>query len=164
MVAQIPELKKKFLRYDAYAGKGIDEIFDKEQLANASVLTVELTQTSIFLNDGKGNFTIQPLPVMAQVSPVYAIVSKDLNGDGIKDIFLGGNFYGLKPEVGRFDASYGVTLMGNNKNQFNYIPPSASGIFVRGEVRDAQLITTKNDNYIIVARNNEALQIFHKRK
>jgi hypothetical protein len=164
MVAQMPGLKKKFLRYDAYAGKGIDEIFDKEQLAQATVLTVNQTQTSIFINDGKGNFTVQPLPLMAQISPVYGIVAIDLNGDGIKDIFLGGNFYGLKPEVGRFDASYGVTLIGNSKHQFSYISPTASGLFVKGEVRDAQLINTKKDDYIVIARNNEALQIFHKRK
>lgn len=164
MVAQIPELKKKFLRYDAYAGKGIDEILDKDQLAKANVLTVNQTQTSIFINDGKGNFRVQPLDVMAQISPVYGILVTDLNGDGIKDIFLGGNFYGLKPEVGRFDASYGVTLIGNKKQQFSYISPSSSGLFVKGEVRDAQLINTKKDNYIIIARNNEALQIFHKRK
>lgn len=164
MVAQIPALKKKFLRYDAYAGKGIDEILDKDQLAEANVLTVEQTQTCVFMNDGKGNFSVQPLPVMAQLSPVYGIVVTDLNGDGIKDIFLGGNFYGLKPEVGRFDASYGATLIGNKKNQFTYISPSASGLFIKGEVRDAQIISTKKENYIIVARNNEALQIFHKRK
>jgi len=164
IVAQIPALKKKFLRYDAYAGKGIDEIFSKEQLADATVLTVNQTQTCIFINDGKGNFTIQPLPVMAQLSPVYGIVVGDFNGDGIKDIFLGGNFYGLKPEVGRFDASYGTTLIGNSKHQYNYISPTASGLYVKGEVRDAQIISAKKEDYIIIARNNDALQIFRKRK
>jgi hypothetical protein len=164
IVAQIPALKKKFLLYDVYAGKPIDEILDKDQLAQANVLTVNQTQTCVFINDGKGNFTMQPLPLMAQLSPVYGIVVTDLNGDGIKDIFLAGNFYGLKPEVGRYDASYGVTLIGNRKNQFSYIPPSVSGLFIKGEVRDAQVISTKKEDYIIVARNNDALQIFHKRK
>ncbi|HEX4375367.1 MAG TPA: VCBS repeat-containing protein, partial [Puia sp.] len=164
MVAQIPALKKKFLRYDAYAGKSIDEIFDKDQLAQANVLTVKQTQTCAYINDGKGNFTLQNFPVMAQLSPVYGIVVTDLNGDGIKDIFLGGNFFGLKPEVGRFDASYGTTLIGNSKHQFTYISPSASGLFIKGEVRDAQIINAKKEDYIIVARNNDALQIFRKRK
>jgi enediyne biosynthesis protein E4 len=164
MVAQIPLLKKKFLRYDAYAGKSIDEIFDKDQLARANVLTVDQTQTCAYINDGKGNFTLQNFPVMAQLSPVYGIVVADLNGDGIKDIFLGGNFFGLKPEVGRFDASYGTTLIGDSKHQFKYISPSASGLFIKGEIRDAQIIHAKKEDYIIVARNNDALQIFRKRK
>jgi enediyne biosynthesis protein E4 len=41
------------------------------------------------------------LPVEAQVSPIFTIVIDDLDGDGMADLFLGGNFYGLKPEVGR---------------------------------------------------------------
>ena len=164
LVGQIPSLRKKFLLYDAYAGKPIDEIFDKDQLSQATVLTVEQTQTCVFINDGKGQFTMQPLPTMAQLSPVYAIVASDLNGDGIKDIFLAGNFYGLKPEVGRMDASYGVTLIGKGNSQFAYMPPSVSGLFVKGEVRDAQVIKLKKEDCILVVRNNEALEIFQKRK
>jgi hypothetical protein len=94
-----------------YAGKPIEEIFTPEQLKSATILTVEQTQTSVFMNDGKGNFNMQALPVMAQLSPVYGITVTDLNGDGKKDLFMGGNFYGLKPQTGRFDANYGTTLI-----------------------------------------------------
>ena len=163
MVAQIPGLKKKFLRYDAYAGKTIDEIFTKEELDAATEMTVEQTQTCVFINDGKGHFNMQPLPLMAQISPVFGILVDDFNGDGIKDIFLGGNFFGLKPEVGRLDASYGISFLGNSNHQFTYVPPISSGLFVKGEIRDIQSVSTKKGNYIIVARNNDALQIFKKR-
>ena len=163
LVAQIPSLKKKFLRYDAYAGKGIDDILSSEQIKSAHVLTVTESHTAVFLNDGKGNFTIKPLPVMAQLSPVYGILVTDLNGDGIPDIFLAGNFYGLKPEVGRYDAGYGTTFFGNKDGKFVYQPPASSGLFVPGEVRDIQLINTKKVPYILVARNNDALQIFKKK-
>jgi hypothetical protein len=164
MVGQIPQLKKKFLRYDVYAGKSIEEILPSDQLEEASVLTVEETRTCLFHNDGNGQFTCRPLPIQAQFSPVFGILAADLNGDGIMDLFLGGNFFGLKPEVGRFDASYGVTLMGNKQGQFTYMPPSASGLFVKGETRDAQAIRTAKGINILVARNNEALQVFDKRK
>ncbi len=164
MVAQIPALKKKFLRYDAYAGKSIDEIFDKDELARANVLTVDQTETCAYLNDGKGHFTMQHFPAMAQLSPVYGIAVTDLNGDGIPDIFMGGNFFGLKPEVGRFDANYGTTLIADSNHHFRFISPTASGIFVKGEVRDVQMIRDKNGDYLLVARNNDALQIFRKRK
>jgi hypothetical protein len=100
--------------------------------------------------------------MMAQISPVFGILVTDLNGDGIEDIFLGGNFYGLKPEVGRFDASYGVTLMGNKQHGFNYVKPAVSGLFIRGEVRDVKIIPTPKANYILMARNNDSLQIFKK--
>jgi hypothetical protein len=163
MVSQMPMLKKKFLKYSAYAGKPIDEVFTKDQLNEATVLQVDQTQTSVFLNDGKGNFIVQPLPIAAQFSPVFAILVADLNGDGIKDIFLGGNFFGLKPEVGRFDASYGTTLIGDQHHRFIPMKTSISGLFIKGEVRDIQQINTPKGNDIIVARNNDSLQIFQKR-
>jgi hypothetical protein len=112
LVTQLPLLKKKFLRYDSYAGKSVEDVLDNNQIEKATKLTVNEAQTCIFLNDGKGHFTKEPLPYMAQLAPVYSILVTDLNKDGIKDMFLGGNFYGLKPEVGRHDASYGVCFLG----------------------------------------------------
>jgi len=162
MIKQLPYLKKKFLRYDAYAGKSIDEIFTQGELEKASVLTVDQTQSCVFYNNGKGRFSMKPLPIRAQFSAVFSILVTDVNNDGIKDLYLGGNFYGLKPEVGRYDANYGTVLLGNQKHGFDYLPPSKSGLFVTGEVRDISTINTRAGKQIIVARNNDALLLFKK--
>ena len=162
--SEIPQLKKNFLHYSDYAGKTIDEIFTKEQLNKATVLTAVQTQTCTFINDGKGNFTMQPLPVMAQLSPVFGILATDLNNDGMQDIFLAGNFYGLKPQTGRFDASYGCTLLQDALHHFNYVYPLQSGLFVKGQARDVQQIKIGNEEYILVAMNNAPLYLFKKRK
>ena len=162
IIKQMPILKKKIMRYDAYAGKAIEDIFTPEELEKASILTVDQTQTCVFYNDGKGGFNMKPLPIRAQFSPVFSILVTDVNNDGIKDLFLGGNFYGLKPEVGRYDASYGVTLLGNRQHWFDYLPNSKSGLSIIGEVRDITTINTKTGKAIIVSRNNDALQLFEK--
>ncbi|HZK64069.1 MAG TPA: hypothetical protein VFC34_07995, partial [Puia sp.] len=86
----------------------------------------------------------------------------DMNGDGYKDVFLGGNFYGLKPETGRYDASYGVTFLGDSRHQLRYLKPAESGLFIKGEIRDIKKIHTSSGDDILMARNNEALQIFSK--
>ena len=162
--SQIPELKKRFLRFQDYAGKPIDEVLTPAQIKNAKVLSVEQTQTCVFINDGKGNFTMTPLPIMAQLSPVFAIMVKDLNLDGIPDIFFGGNFYGLKPQTGRLDASYGATFLGNKNHSFTYVDVATSGLFVKGEVRDVAAVKNrKGDGYILVARNNDRLMLFKRR-
>ncbi len=163
LLAQLPFMKKKFNKYSDYAGKTIDQVFSQDQLSHARQLTVQQTQTCIFYNDGKGNFKMKPLPEMAQIAPVFGIVVDDFNKDGIKDVFLGGNFYGLKPEVGRLDASYGVTLLGEPGQKFRYTGASKSGLFIRGEVRDAKEINTNKGSYILMARNNDSLQIFTRR-
>ena len=162
MVEQMPSLKKKLLRFDNYAGKTMEEIFSADELKDAAILKVNQTQSCIFFNQGKGVFTMEPLPLQAQFSPIFGILVTDLNADGYKDIFLGGNFYGLKPETGRFDASYGVSLFGNGQHNFKYSSPAETGLFVRGEVRDIREIKTGKSTVILVARNNETIQIFKK--
>ncbi|MBS1603695.1 MAG: VCBS repeat-containing protein, partial [Bacteroidetes bacterium] len=156
ITARIPSLKKKFLRYDSYAGRTLEEVLSEEQRRSALQLTVEQTQSAIFYNEGHNNYTVSPLPLRAQFSAVFAIAVKDLNGDGKPDLLLAGNFYGLKPEIGRYDASYGTTLLNVSPRRFRYLPPAESGFFIRGEVRDIQPIGP----YIIASRNNDSLQIF----
>ncbi|NCD72513.1 VCBS repeat-containing protein [Mucilaginibacter agri] len=163
MMAEMPILKKKFLHYKQYAGVGIESLFDKDQLEKAEVHTVKQTQSCVFYNKGNGEFSMKALPQRAQFSPVYAALITDLNGDGLNDILLGGNFYGLKPEVGRYDASYGVTLLRGKNNQFMYAEPAKTGLYLTGEIRDLKQIQTKKGTYLLVSKNNEPLQIFCKR-
>lgn len=163
--SQLPVLKKKFLRYEAYAGKTMEEILSKEQLAHARVLTAEQSQSAVFLNTGTGTFTMQALPVMAQLSPVFGITVTDLNGDGKKDLFLAGNFHGLKPQTGRFDASYGTTLLNNRQHQFQYVKPKQTGLFINGEARATALVNAANGgSYVLVAMNNDKLYLFRKKQ
>jgi hypothetical protein len=164
MALMIPGLKKRFLTYESYAGKPIEEILTPEQLSQALVLSAYQSQTCVYLNDGKGNFTCKPFGARAQFAPVFSILATDLNGDGIPDVFMGGNFFGLKPEVGRYDASYGVTMLGNRNHGFTYMPPAESGLFIKGEVRDIAPVSSAKGALIFVARNNDSLQIFGKSK
>jgi hypothetical protein len=160
---EIPALKKKFLKFKSYAGKPLNEIFSDADLKDATVLKVDETRSMIFINDGKGHFTKEPLPIQAQLSPVFAAVVHDMNGDGLPDIFMGGNFYGVKPQTGRFDASYGTFLSGTPDHHFQFMSPKQTGIFVRGEVRDAAILNPASSKpLILVARNNDNLILFQK--
>ncbi len=160
LIRQIPELAKKYPTYESYKNQQITDIFTPEQLKNAILLDAYQMETSIFINDGKGNFRREPLPVEAQFSPVYSTVVGDYNGDGKQDILLGGNLYNVKPEFGRYDASYGAMLSGNGHGGFTYIPPKISGFHLNGEVRDIKEVKTLKGNIIVVARSNDTLQVF----
>ena len=109
---------------------------------------------------GRGTFTIKALPTQAQLSPVYGISVDDYDGDGNKDILVGGNLYQSKPEVGIYDASYGLLLKGDGKGNFQSVKPGESGFFTKGAVRDILSIKKGKKQLIIVAKNNEATEMF----
>jgi hypothetical protein len=155
LLSQIPSLKKKFLKYESYKDATINDIFTPEQLNAATKLEATNFSSSILINDGKGNFKIEPLPIEAQFSPVFAILVDDLDKDGDIDLLLGGNLYRVKPEVGRYDASYGTFLKGDGRGNFKIVLNRDCGLMIDGEVRDIKRIKVGKDNLIIVARNND---------
>jgi hypothetical protein len=160
LTRQIPELAKKYPKYDMYKDQQITDIFTPEQLKNSIRIDANLLETSLFINDGTGHFTRKPLPVEVQFSPVYAAAVGDYNHDGNLDILLGGNLYNVKPEVGRYDASYGTLLLGDGHGNFSYVPARISGFHLDGEIRDIKEVTTSKDKIMVVARSNDSLQVF----
>lgn len=163
ITAQLPHLRKKILMYDDYAKSTYESLFTPEERQNAITWKATELRTSVLWNNG-GSFTLKPLPVEAQVAPVFGIATGDFNQDGKTDIFLGGNFYNLKPQVGRHDASRGVLLAGTGNSGFQLLPHTDSGIFVKGEVRDAVAIQVGDQTLLLVARNNDELVVFREGK
>jgi hypothetical protein len=160
LIQQIPELKKKYLKYESYKDQTITDIFTEDQLKTATRLEAFNLSSSIAINDGKGNFTLKPLPVDAQLSPMYGIALDDFDRDGNADIIMGGNLYRVKPEIGRYDASYGVFLKGDGSGGFTTIKPKDSGFFVDGEIRDIKKINIGKSGFLLVARNNDTPVLF----
>jgi hypothetical protein len=160
LTRQIPVLLKKYPRYELYKEQTITDIFAPEQLASAIRLDVAQLESALFFNDGTGHFSMMPLPVETQFSTVMAIETGDFTGDGKCDILLGGNLYRVKPEVGRYDASWGNFLEGDGKGGFRVIPPRSSGLRLEGEIRDIRTIETPSGPMLVVARNNDSLQLF----
>jgi len=164
LVNVIPALKKKYLKYESYKDQTIEDIFTKEQLQSAVKLTAVSMQSSVFINNKNGTFTVKALPEQAQFSPMYAITVNDFDKDGNADIVMGGNFYESKPEVGIYDASYGLLLKGDGKGNFTALSAQQSGINIRGAVRDIMNVKAGKESLMIMAVNNTALNIFKQNK
>jgi hypothetical protein len=160
LTTQMPVLRKKFLKYADYAGKSIDDVFDENERSGALIKKAVQLQSCIAFNDGKGTFTLKPLPLRAQFSPVYSFLVDDLDGDGKLDILGGGNFFGVKPELGRYDASYTTFLKGNGNGAFTFIPNSRTGIIIRNEIRDIIKLKTVKSDVIVFIKNNDAIEVY----
>lgn len=160
IVSQIPSLGTKFPRHADYAGKPIEEVFSPEVLNRSVVRQVKMLESCVAMNTGNGSFTIAPLPSEAQFSPVYAIAADDFDKDGTIDILLGGNQYRSKPEAGINDASYGLFLRGTADGNWKPLKAEESGIFVKGEIRDFRTMKIRNKTILLVAMNNDKLQLY----
>jgi hypothetical protein len=156
----LPYLKKKYLKYADYKLQTVDDIFTKEQLSQAVKLEAYEMRSSVFINQRNGTFKMQPLPTEAQLSVMYGATVTDIDGDGIEDIVMGGNFYQSKPEAGIYDASYGVVLKGNGKGGFTAMRSDESGVNIRGAVRDVVPIQIKNEQTLLFALNNEKPRLY----
>ena len=141
------------LKHSEYAGKTVQEL-----LGNDAVITtrrVNIVSSCIAYNNGKGMFTIKPLPYQAQLSSINAFTTADVNGDGFTDIITGGNFYDLLPQFCRIDGTTGLVLLNNKQGSFISISANESGITVKGQVRDIKKINAGNKIHILFLRNDD---------
>jgi hypothetical protein len=162
LVGQMPILKKKYLKYNDYAGKPFSQIFPDEQLEGAETHEMNYLASAVFINQG-GKFIAKALPYNAQLANVNTILCDDLDGSGTPSIILGGNFYGFKPEVGRLDASHGQ-IYKYGKNGFTYISPLQSGMDLSGQVRSSLMIENAGgEKYFLFGLNDDKLKAYKLR-
>ncbi|MEM9544405.1 MAG: VCBS repeat-containing protein [Bacteroidota bacterium] len=159
LVKQLPGLKKRYLKYDSYVDQTMEDMFSAAERAKMITLRATEMRSMVFLNEN-GKFKSAPLPTEAQLSAIYAIEAVDLNADGILDLILGGNLYNVKPEVGRYDATDGVVLLGLGDGTFSYLDDTNSGFIAPGEIRAIKKIDIDGSPSIVVARNNDTPLIF----
>jgi enediyne biosynthesis protein E4 len=153
LLDQVPSLKTKFPSYKAYCDATAKDIFTKEQFTNATHLQAEEFRSGVFINDA-GSFNFKPFTNEAQIFPVRDFLIDDFNHDGLKDLLLVGNNYAVRAQSGRYDAGKGLLLSQNKGVIFS--PVLSTGFLSDKDVRKI----IKTDNFIIVANNNDKIQIF----
>lgn len=161
LVSQLTPIKRKFVDYKKYALSSIREVIPEKELQHSEIKRVTTLSSVCMQNNGDGTFGLIELPREAQFSPVESILIEDVNHDDFPDAILGGNFYECQPSIGRSDACYGWILLNDHKGGFRVMYPDQSHLFINGQVRDMkQMILADGNKIIIIARNNEPLQVF----
>jgi hypothetical protein len=155
---QMPGIGLRFPTFGAFANSDLRSIIGQD-IDKALHYKAYLFSTVIFVNDN-GKFTIQPLPVEAQLSTVNAFVIRDMNGDGKKDILLGGNKFDVEVETTPADASPGLYLENQGGLSFKPVAASKSGFFIPYNVKDIQAVKVSGRSVILVSSNNDRLRIY----
>ncbi len=157
---QVPNLKKKIEKYDLFASLEINEVYGKDKLQEALHYEAQTFASSYIENKGDGTFTISALPNNAQFSSVNDMLIKDFNTDGNLDVLLTGNLFVSEIETMRNDAGTGLLLYGKGDGSFSPQTVSESGFFTNKDVRKMRLMAYKNEELVLVANNNDILQLF----
>ncbi len=161
---QIRPLKKKFLRYRDYADATIYDIYSGPAINESLILEAKTFASFYVENKGDNNFSFHELPLQAQFSTINDIVTGDWNNDGKKDILFVGNDYSPDVETGRYDASIGGVLLGNGSGSFTFWQSQSNGLNVSGNVRHIQKVASDSGTLLIIAKNNEPVQVLKFRE
>jgi enediyne biosynthesis protein E4 len=155
---QLPVLKKKYLYAEEFAKASLKDMFGSDKLNASEKLTANYFASTIFVNDGKMNYTAVALPWQAQLSTLKDAVIINANGDALPDILIAGNFYENNIQMGRYDASYGNVLINKGNARFTCVP--LKGLPVKGQVRHIQpIMAGGKQNWLLVRNNDSSLLI-----
>lgn len=154
---QIPVLKKKFLYGGDFAQATIDEIFTKDKLREAEVLSANYFSNAILINRGNLKFDVQPLPWEAQLAPYKDAIVVNANNDSLPDVLLVGNFYENNVDMGRYDADFGSLLVNQGRGAFTC--ESLNGLQIKGQVRHVNKINIAGKEAFILTRNNDSTMV-----
>jgi hypothetical protein len=151
----IPSIKIQNLSHEDFAKKSIEDLLPAEELQKATVKEFNYPSSIVAINQGKGDFKIEKLPGMAQLSSINSILPMDIDGNGFPDLVLGGNLYTFLPQFERLDASFGDILLNDGKGNFTWVDQKKTGLNVKGMVRDIVKIPGKNDPKILFLINDQ---------
>ncbi len=160
LVAAFPALRDAFPTREAFGAADIEQITGTA--GRAPILGEAAWFDSVVLLNRGDRFELRPLPLEAQVSPVFGLVVADFDGDGREDLFLAQNFTANDPEEMRHDAGRSVWLRGDGRGGFTAVPGEQSGLQIYGDGRGAATADFDRDGRpdLVVGQNSAATRLY----
>jgi hypothetical protein len=155
---QITPMRARFRDYTSYAAATFKEAFRPDEIEDAYVVRCETFASSFIENLGNGKFEIHNLPIEAQFTPIYGMISKDFNEDGNLDLLCVGNSYATEVQTGRYDAQGSFLLIGNGKGQFTV---NRKEINVIGDNKAiSELVNADSSSLFLISSNSDSLHVY----
>ncbi|HMD60147.1 MAG TPA: CRTAC1 family protein, partial [Opitutaceae bacterium] len=163
--AALPAILKRFPTYDSYARATLGQVVGDEKLARARRFAATELRSGVFLSQPDGTYRFEPLPRVAQISPLQGMVAGDFEGSGHADICAVQNSFAPIISVGRFDGGIGQLLRGDGRGHFAAVAPVESGLVVPGDAKALSVVDLDQDGWadFVITRNNDTTSAFHNR-
>ena len=130
---QMPFISDKFPQYKDFANASLQDIIGISNYENASKQYAESFESVLLINNNN-TYTIQKLPIIAQLFPIHDVLATDIDFDGYTDLILVGNIINTEVETPKLDAGNGMLLKGMKDGTFKHINNKESGILVSGGI------------------------------
>ena len=84
----------------------------------------------------------------------------DLDDDGNTDMMAVGNSYSQETLFGKYDASLGSVALGDGRLNWNVIEYRLSGFVAERDVKQIELIRSRDKTMILITQNNGPVKTF----
>jgi enediyne biosynthesis protein E4 len=160
MVKQMVSIKRKFLTYGDYGKATVQDVFSAKELEGAQIIKSNWLSSSYVENLGGGKFKISALPSSAQLAPIYGMLPYDVDKDGLLDLLMVGNDYGMELLQGRADAFDGLVLKNMGKNQFKSIELDQSHFYIPNDARALTRVNANGKELFLASQNKGVMKVF----
>ena len=170
LIKQSILFRQRFQKYADLGSATWDDVLTEAEKKTALVRKATWLQSSLLRNDGAGadgvpKFAVLPLPVEAQIAPIFGIGVEDINTDGRPDLLLTGNDYGMEIHQGRADALPGLALLNTGAGSFRALRAAESGFVVPGEGRAlARVNLSDGTRWWVASQHQDSLLGFRRRR
>ena len=160
-LGQLAFLKSTYTSYESYAATTTKQLFSEEDWDDVSINNATTLETSILMNYGGDSLQKINLPQELQLSPIFAGVSLDIDGNGQDEILLSGNFYSNNASSGPLASSTGALVEYIN-GQTIVSRGHTIGIDYRGDRKSLVAIKLSTGDIAMISAVNDGELTLHK--